>query len=255
MNYIEMSGRARLDILDAALSAGKIGAHIASSLSLVEISLAVLECCAEDDVFILSKGHGALGYYAAMHQLGKITDGQFASFEQDGGNFPGQTSRNLDIGIQYSGGSLGMGLSYGVGIALAHKNSAYVILGDGEINEGSVWEAAALASRLNLSNLTAVIDHNNFQSDGRCEDIMGMDIPTVWKAHGWNVEVCDGHSVEAIKNALKIRDAAIPSVVIAETMKGRGVSFMENDNAWHHNVLKKDDYEKACQEVRERYGL
>ncbi len=255
MDYIKMSGRTRVDILNAALSAGKTGAHIAPSLSLVEISLAILECCAENDTFILSKGHGTLGYYAAMHQLGKITDEQFASFEQNGGNFPGQTSRNLDIGIQYSGGSLGMGLSYGLGIALAHKNSAYVILGDGEINEGSVWEAAALASRLKLSNLIAVIDHNSLQSDGKCIDIMGMDIPTVWKAYGWNVKTCDGHSVEAVQGVLKTGDATVPTAIIAETIKGKGVSFMENDNTWHHNVLKQNDYEKAYQEVREKYGL
>ena len=191
---ISIEGRTRLDILKAALSAGKSGAHIAPSLSCVEICLALLMQYKEDkDSIVLSKGHGALGYYAAMHQSGMITDEQFDSFEKNGGDFPGQPSRSLTNKIEYSSGSLGMGLSYALGVALAKKKTSgdvYVVVGDGELNEGTNWEAAALASRYGLDNLIVVIDKNNLQSDGICEKIVGQSLNKLWLAYGWHVKEC-----------------------------------------------------------------
>lgn len=256
---ISIEGRTRIDILNAAYSAGRSGAHIAPSLSDVEICLSILMDFKEkEDSFILSKGHGALGYYAAMHQVGMIRDDQFESFEINGGEFPGQPSRSLHNKIEYSSGSLGMGMPYALGVALAKKNSlgrVYVVVGDGELNEGSNWEAAALASQYKLDNLIVVVDNNHLQSDGKCEEIVGQNLPGLWNAYGWRVEECDGHSIAELKEAFSSEHKDKPLVVLAKTTKGKGVSFMENDNIWHHAVLKEEDYQKAVQEIGGAYGL
>ena len=250
-----IEGLTRLDILNAAHSAGKSGAHIAPSLSLVEICLAILSEKAEQDSFILGKGHGALGYYAAMHQLGMITDEQFGSFEVNGGEFPGQPSRSENNGIECSSGSLGMGMTYSLGVALAKKRTGrvFVVVGDGELNEGSNWEAAALASRYGLNNLIVVVDQNGLQSDGKCDETVGQNLEKLWSAYGWDVAQCDGHSVAAVKQA--IRPTEKPLAVLARTTKGKGVSFMENNNAWHHATLNDVDHEKAVREIGDAYGL
>lgn len=256
MNSRQLAGKVRQDILKAAMRVGKIGAHIASSLSIVEIMIAILKESGKGDIFILSKGHGGLGYYATLHQLGMITDEQFDSFENNGGEFPGQPSRSEANRIVYSSGSLGMGLSYAVGRAyINRKNKVYVLLGDGECNEGSVWEGAALASKLGLTNLIAVVDNNSLQSDGRCEDVLGLDYEKIWLAYGWSVKKCDGHNVEELVQVLNKEDTNFPTVVLATTVKGKGVSFMENDNSWHHSVLRKNICEEALMEVEEDYGL
>lgn len=258
-NTVSIKGRARIDILNAALQVGKKGAHIAPSLSDVDICLAVLQKFDINiDSFVLSKGHGALGYYAAMHQLGIISDEQFATFEENGGEFPGQPSKSSNNHIEYSSGSLGMGLSYALGVALAKKKNngmVYVVVGDGELNEGSNWEAAALASRYKLDNLCVIVDYNMLQSDGNCNEIVGQNLKELWNANGWMVEECDGHSISDLQNTIKSNHSEKPLVILAHTVKGKGVSFMENDNAWHHAILIEEDYGKAVQEIGEAYGL
>ena len=256
---LTLEGRTRLDILNAAHAAGRNGAHIAPSMSDVEICLSILkDFTVGRDTFVLSKGHGALGYYAAMHQVGMITDEQFISFERNGGEFPGQPSRSPFNKVDCSSGSLGMGMSYALGIALAKKNrpgTVYVVVGDGELNEGSNWEAAALASQYALDNLVVVVDNNGLQSDGYCIDIVGQKLVALWNAYGWHVQECDGHSLTAMEEALKCKHSGQPLVVLAKTVKGKGVSFMENNNAWHHAVLKDEDYQNAVYEIGETYGL
>lgn len=256
---LTLEGRTRIDILRGAFQAGKKGAHIAPSLSEVEICLSVLSFFDDTkDSFILSKGHGALGYYAAMHQTGRITDEQFASFETDGGEFPGQPSRSINNKIEFSSGSLGMGLPYALGVALAKKDRGgrvYVIVGDGELNEGSNWEAAALAARYGLENLIVVVDQNNLQSDGKTDEITGQNLLNLWKAYGFYTIECDGHSVEDLKKAYFEDHAKMPLAVLAKTVKGKGVSFMEHNNSWHHAVLKEEDYQKSLQEIEDSYGV
>ena len=256
---IQLQGKARIDILNAAYSAGKKGAHIAPSLSDVDICITVLELLNDSkDSFVLSKGHGALGYYAAMHQLGVITDEQFDSFEDNGGEFPGQPSKSPHNHIEYSSGSLGMGLSYALGVALAKKKDngkVFVVVGDGELNEGSNWEAAALASQYKLDNLCVIVDNNNLQSDGNCQDIVGQELKALWEAYGWVVKECDGHSIKELKRIIEKENKEKPLVILANTVKGKGVSFMENDNAWHHASISEEDYNKAIQEIGEKYGL
>ena len=252
---LSIEGKIRQDILYAALSVGRTGAHIAPSLSIVEICLAVIEEADTQDKIILSKGHGALGYYAAMHQERIITDEQFASFESDGGEFPGQPSRTGNNHIDYSSGSLGMGLSYGTGLAYANQdNRVFIILGDGEFDEGSNWEAVGLIARQKLNNVIAIVDSNGLQSDGRTQDIVGKNLEDIFKAYGWQVEKCDGHNIASIRDCIN-RTTDTPKVILANTIKGKGISFMENDNSWHHHELSQEDYDRAMTELGEQYGL
>ena len=252
---LNIQGRTRKDILDVSLSVGRKGAHIGPSLSLVEIILAVLEEMSAGDKIILSKGHGALGYYASMHQKGMISDEQFYSFETDGGEFPGQPSRTKSNCIDYSSGSLGMGLSYAAGLAYCNRSNRYfVLIGDGEANEGSIWEGAGFAKTHNLDNITVIVDNNGLQSDGKTADILDLDLPQIWKAYGWSVETCDGCDINAIKNCIRNK-SAMPKVIVAHTVKGKGVSFMENNNEWHHHELTQKDYDIAIKEIEGQYGL
>lgn len=257
MTKLTLEGRIRKDILDAALKVKRIGAHIAPSLSLVEICTAVLQNYVPGkDVFVLSKAHGALGYYATMHQLSMMTEEQFQSFEENGGDFPGQPCRSESNHLDYSGGSLGMGLSYGTGRAWSDRDSrVFVILGDGELDEGSNWESAAVAAKLHLNNLCAIVDRNGFQSDGKCEEILDHQYSALWKARGWHVEECDGHDTEELKRRIRSYRGDQPFVLIADTIKGKGISFMENHNEWHHHELKQEQYDAAIAEIGERYGL
>ena len=256
---LRIEGCARIDVLNAAFQAGKHGAHIAPSLSVIEICLAILGSFDESrDSLILSKGHGALGYYAAMHQVGMLSDAQFDSFEENGGDFPGQPSKSPGNKIEYSGGSLGMGLPYALGVALGKRKTGgtvYTVVGDGELNEGSNWEAAALACQYRLDNLRVVVDQNRLQSDGSCDGIMGQDLSALWNASGWAVRKCNGHSITELQQTLTCAHAGKPLVILAQTTKGKGVTFMENRNAWHHAVLNEDDYRKAVKEIEDAYGL
>tara|TARA_B100000686_G_scaffold348912_1_gene441111 strand:- start:3860 stop:4678 length:819 start_codon:yes stop_codon:yes gene_type:complete len=256
----------RKDILRLAFNAGKQGAHIGPSLSVVEL-LAVLygrilkyrvgdPTWFERDRFLLSKGHSALAFYTALEMNGIITREDLMTFENNAGMFPGQPLKNIEKGIEISSGSLGHGLAWGVGISLGIKRKSinanvYVLLGDGECDEGSVWESAMSATNFELNNLIAIVDRNGMQSDGATKDI--LDIPgfdKIWEAMGWNVITTDGHKIEALIDAFsKIPNNDYPSVVIANTVKGKGISFMENNVDWHHNYLNQELLELALSEL------
>jgi transketolase len=260
-----MAARMRRTALDLAYSAGPNGAHLGSGLSIIEI-MAVLyggilnidphnPRWEDRDRFILSKGHGTLGYYTALAEAGLISSDELSTFEKNGGFLPGQPVMNMDKGIEFSSGSLGHGLSLGVGVALAGKKrgrdyKVYILMGDGECNEGSVWEAAMAAKHYKLSNLIAIIDANDMQSDGARCDIMAADYETIWKGFGWDVATVDGHNVNRIYETLHAGTRIdTPSVIIARTIKGKGVSFMENNNEWHHNRLTLTQYDAAVKEL------
>lgn len=261
-NIEDVVSTVRKNILHRTYQAGRKGAHVAPSLSLAEI-LSVLFAEFFDfdqDKFILSKGHGGLGYYCALHAVHRITDEQLETFETNGGDFPGQPSRQPGNGILYSSGSLGLGLAYGVGHSWSMKlgqepGQVVVLLGDGELNEGSVWESAMLASQQKLSNLTAIVDWNGMQSDGRSEDIIYMDLEKIWSAFGWHVIVCDGHDIAALRSAYAERTDDRPKVILAKTVKGKGVSFMEGNRAWHHGHLSEEQYAAALREVEGNDGI
>lgn len=253
---------ARKNILRLTYEAGRKGAHVAPSLSLVEV-LSVLfadNFDFQNDKFILSKGHGGLGYYSVLHAVQQITQEQLDSFEKNGGDFPGQPSRQPGNGILYSSGSLGLGLSYGVGHAWSMKSlnkpgKVVVVLGDGELNEGSVWEAAMLANQQGLSNLLAVVDWNGMQSDGKSQDILYMDLEKIWSSFGWDVIVCDGHDIADLQRAYAQEEGDSPKVILAKTVKGKGVSYMEGLREWHHAHLDEKQYETAIRELEDTDGV
>ena len=264
-NIGAMAKRMRKKALDLALSAGNNGAHLGSGLSIIEIMAVlyggIMRFDPKDprwdgrDRFILSKGHGTLGYYTALAEAGLISFEELSTFEKNGGFLPGQPVMNLDKGIEFSSGSLGHGLSLGIGVALAGKKRdagfrVYVLMGDGECNEGSVWEAAMAARHYKLSNLVAIIDANDMQSDGARCDIMGADYETMWRGCGWDVVVADGHDVGSLYETLRAANRPdTPRVIIARTTKGKGVSFMEGNNEWHHNRLTQAQYDTATGEL------
>lgn len=252
----------RKDIIRLAYGAGRKGAHLGPSLSMVEM-LSVLfaeHFDFENDKFILSKGHGGLGYYAVMYAAGQISKEQLDAFEKNGSDFPGQPSRQPQNGVLYSSGSLGLGLSYGVGHAWsmrfrAQKGKVVVVMGDGELNEGSVWESVMLAKQQQLSNLLVIVDWNGMQSDGLSKDILYMDLEKIWKSFGWSVTICDGHDIDHLQEAYRKEDGKNPRVVLAKTVKGKGVSFMEGNKKWHHGHLDEGQYQTAMKELEGSNGV
>ena len=262
----EAATRMRKQLLSMGHSVGNLGAHFGSGLSIIDILAALYADIMQldpknplwenRDRFILSKGHGSLGYYTALGEAGFLTQAELETFEKPDGFLPGQPQMNMPKGIEFSTGSLGHGLSIGIGIALVAKSSqkdfkTYVLMGDGECNEGSVWEAAMAAAHYKLDNLVAVIDKNDLQSDGRTADIMDMqNWCEKWKSFGWDAVEVDGHNAAQLYDAFAaVRTTQKPYVVIANTVKGKGVSFMENNNDWHHNHLTKEQYDMAMEEV------
>lgn len=257
----------RIDCLRMAVAAGGSGMHFGGSLSMIEIAAALYlkKMQVKEGYFtnpnrdrvIISKGHGVPAVYAALHQAGILSDEQLDSFKTDDTVLYGHPCINAEIGMEFSTGSLGQGLSQGVGtaIGLRHKGNlssrVYVILGDGECDEGSVWEAAMSASKYNLSNLTAIVDRNRLQYDGATDDVMPLDsLSGKWKSFGWNTVEIDGHDMEQCYPAF----AAVydrPTVILANTVKGKGISFMENDFAWHHKQMTK----KQLKQAREELGI
>lgn len=263
LNVLKKSSKdIRLNILRLTNKVGRRGAHVAPSLSIVEILSVLFTGVMRFDLdeFVLSKGHGGLGYYAALHQAQIISSEQLDSFEEDGGDFPGQPSKKTENGITYSSGTLGLGLSYAAGAALSAKclkteKKVFALLGDGELNEGSIWETVMFAAQYNLDNLIAIVDCNDMQSDGFCQDIIKIDNKSVWKSFGWNVVCCKGHDeAELLKAFTESHVEGRPLVILANTVKGKGVSFMENNVAWHHGALSNAQYEEAIAEVEAYYG-
>ncbi len=261
----QMTRRMRHKILEISHTCN-LSAHLGGGLSMVEI-MAVLyghvlrfdqsnPRWEDRDRFILSKGHGVLGYFSALLDAGIINEETYKSFQTNESDLIAHPVMNLDIGIESSNGSLGQGLSMGVGIALAAKKKkrdfrVFVYMGDGECNEGSVWEAVMSAAQLNLDNLTAVADYNKLQSDGDARFIMDLgDLAGKFRSFGWDVKEVDGHHIEEILQAFEApREVNKPRILVANTIKGKGISFMENNNEWHHNRLTKANYDLALAEL------
>jgi transketolase len=247
--------------------AGANGAHLGPGFSMCEITATLYfhvmkhdpknPRWADRDRFILSKGHGVLGYYTALAEAGYFPIDVLDKFESDESPLAGHPNMNLDMGVETSTGSLGHGLSIGIGIALGARMDkksldTYVYIGDGECNEGMVWEAVMLANHYKLDNLVAIIDRNRLQSDGLSRDIIDMDpLPDKWKSFGWHVQEVDGHNVGQLLEAFhkKSRPRGKPYVIIAHTTKGKGVSFFENNNDWHHNRMSSGLAEDALREL------
>lgn len=259
----------RLQIIKSAYVAGKNGAHLGGGLSLVEIVstlyTAILKLDKNNpanknrDRLILSKGHGAIALFAILKETGFISAEELDEFEHNGSHFYAHASRNIEKGIEFSGGSLSLGLSFAVGVALSNQrektnNHIYVIVGDGECDEGLVWEALMSAANFNLTNLTVIVDCNGLQSDDFTINVMNKSsLKDKFTSFGFHTREIDGHDIEKLYEAFTGRDSSKPNAVIARTIKGKGVSFAENNRDWHHGVLSLDQYETALKEAEESW--
>lgn len=209
----------------------------------------------ERDRFILSKGHACYALYAALAKAGYFSCEELQHVGQVGSNFGGHPKIHEIPGVEASTGALGHGLSFGIGIAYANKvdnrqSHTYVVLGDGECQEGSIWEGALSAPTLELDNLTVVIDHNKLQAMDNLEKIVRMKpLREKWRAFGWNVVEIDGHNYGEIKEALLTRCGNRPTLVVANTIKGKGVSFMENVPLWHYRMPNEQELPVLMEEL------
>jgi transketolase len=267
MNSGEIAAKAqrmRLDIVEMIAEAGS--GHPGGSLSAADI-VATLYFrvmnhdpehpeMEERDRFVLSKGHAGPVLYAALAEAGYFDREHLPTLRELGSILQGHPDSKKTPGVEVSTGSLGQGLSVANGVALALRlddNDARVfcLLGDGEIQEGQVWEAAMFAAHHDLSNLTAIVDYNGLQIDGACDDVMGLrDIAAKFDAFGWTAIQVDGHDIDALSSAFD--DAAVaegPAVLVCDTVKGRGVSFMEGEAGWHGKATSEEETKIACDEL------
>lgn len=264
-NYKELARKIRVDIVEMTYRMKSAGAHIGGALSLAEIMAALYGGAVnvspdhlqdeERDRIIFSKGHGTMALYSAMRHANILSDQELLTYKQNETVLYAHPSMLLEKGIEFSSGSLGQGLSLGVGtcLALKRKNNdlsrVYVILGDGECNEGSIWEAAESAAHFDCENLTAIIDRNHLQYDGQTTEIMNDEsLEEKWRSFGWRAKSIDGHDVAQLLQALTT-DAKGPLAIIADTVKGKGVSFMENNPLWHNHSLNESQYKQAITEL------
>lgn len=262
----ELAKQVRKDILFSAFSAGARSAHIGGALSIVEIITTLYGGIMKfnpknpldpnRDRFILSKGHACLALYSVLAETGYFKREELKNFEKSGSFLLGHPVMNKVMGIEFSTGSLGMGLSLGIGVAYAGKRRnreyrTYVVLGDGECNEGSVWEGIMSAAHLKLDNLIVVFDKNNLQQTGRNQDILNLgNLSEKLKSFGWDTHEIDGHNIKELLEVLNKKDRKQkPTSIIANTVKGKGFSFSENNNEWHHTILTKKNYDLALQEL------
>ena len=248
----EISKLVREDILRMSNKSGS--AHIAPALSCADIIVALyFHLMNKDDRFILSKGHGCMSYYSVLSRKGLIPVEWLQTYSENGGMLAEHPSSNIP-GVSVCSGSLGHGLSISVGAALARKiqnnnGVEYVLMGDGECNEGSVWEAAMYASHAGLNNLVAFIDKNNFQATNLCLNVINTktSMAEKWRSFGWHVLEIDGHDYGQLINIKNSSQS--PLIVIANTIKGKGISFMENDLEWHYKSPNNKELELAIKEL------
>lgn len=261
----EVSKLLRKDIISMLTESAS--GHPGGSLSIADI-MAVLffkemnidvsrENDSNRDRFVLSKGHAAPALYSALARKGYFGVEELSTLRKTGSRLQGHPNMNDLPGIDMSTGSLGQGISAAVGMALAGKLDkknyrVYTILGDGELEEGQVWEASMSAAHYKLDNLTAFIDNNGLQIDGNIEEVMNPGpIDKKFEAFGWNVLIIDGHNFDEIINAIeKAKEVkGKPTAIICNTIKGKGVSFMENKAGWHGTAPNKEQCEQALKEI------
>lgn len=269
-NIIELrriASNIRAEIIETSSRTGT--PHLASCLSCVDLLVAIYFSVLRIDPrnpknknrdrFIMSKGHGAMALFHVLAKRGFYSKKLLQTYGEDGGFLAEHPpSPGYLAGIEAATGSLGHGLPIGLGMALSariqkHSYNVYAILGDGECNEGSVWECAMLAAGQNVNNLCAIIDFNKWQATGRSQEIMALDsLVDKWRAFGWDTCEIDGHDIETILSALSKLPSTSkkPTAIIAHTVKGKGVSFMENDNNWHYRIPTLEEVIKSKIELK-----
>ncbi len=263
----QMARKARHTIVETLIHAG-LG-HGGGALSAVEVMTALYFDIMKMDVtnprwedrdrFILSKGHSAIGLYSHLYLKGLLTREALLTFRANGSKLAGHPDLRKVPFVEMSTGSLGHGLAVGIGMALAARMDkktyrTFVMIGDGESQEGSIWEGAMCAPHYGLDNLTVIVDRNKIQIDGFTEQIMRLEpFADKWRAFGWEVREIDGHSMAEVVSTLKSVPftAGKPSLIVSHTIKGKGVSFMENSHLWHGGAPKGELAEIAMREVTE----
>lgn len=267
MNLQALSFELRKDVVDMIYNA-KAG-HIGGDFSVIDILVTLYykhmnvspETASDQnrDRFILSKGHSVEALYSVLAAKGFFPKSDLKTFSQFGSKYIGHPNNKVN-GIEMNTGSLGHGLSVSVGMAIAGKMDGapyrvYTVLGDGELAEGSVWEGVMSASHYKLDNLTAIIDRNRLQISGTTEEVMAQDDQEErWKSFGWHVIQADGNNINSLDKALEEAKTikGKPTVIIANTTKGFGVSFIENQAGWHHGVPNQEQYEQMISELEQR---
>ncbi len=263
-DLLKKAVRIRRNILDVVYQSS--AGHVGGSLSETDILVSLYYCALrvdpqnpswpERDRFVLSKGHSIDAYYCVLADKGFFPAEELKTYSQFGSKYIGHPNNKVP-GIEMNTGALGHGLSVGVGMALAGKMDeksyrVFVLMGDGELAEGSVWEASMAAANYGLDNLVAIIDRNGLQITGGTEDVMAIDpLADKWRSFGWNVLTVDGNDIPALCDVLSLRKSVQgkPTLIIAGTVKGKGVSFMENNAKWHHGVMNEEQYKAACNEL------
>lgn len=257
--------RLRQTVLRMAYAGSSV--HVACAFSIIEICAVLYRShlrfpgnqpnASERDHFVLSKGHGVMAQYACLLEKGWIQEHEIDTYFSDGSRLKGLSDVHVP-GCEVTSGSLGHGLPVAVGLALAAKlrssdQRCFCVVGDGEMNEGSMWEAMLVAAHHKLDNLVVVVDENGFQAMGRTAEVLSLqDLGAKFTAFGFEVTCVDGHDETALDTAFTKASQArngSPKAVIARTVKGKGVSFMEHDNAWHYTRLSADSYARSLREV------
>ena len=261
----DMANRLRLHVVEMtyAASSGHPGGSLSAAELMSVLYFRIMRHNPSDpqwagrDRFVLSKGHVAPVLYAALAEAGYFPTEELLSLRALGSRLQGHPVRGKLPGVEMSTGSLGQGLSMACGIALAGKMDGadyrtYCLLGDGELQSGQNWEAAMFAHQYGLSNLIAIVDRNRLQITGNTEEAIGLDpLPEKWRAFGWNVIIANGHNVRQLIEALEKagRSKKDPTVIIMNTIKGKGVSFMENNAGFHGRACNEKEYEQAVKEL------
>ena len=257
----KIAAKIRMDIVDVTGWSG--GAHVGGSLSMVEI-LTILYWkymnndpaqpdWPERDRFVLSKGHGGVGHAVVLANRGYFDPAELKDFNKMGSNWGMHLDSKKAVGVEVSTGSMGHGLSQAVGLALGARVlkqpwRVYAVIGDGESNEGSIWEAAMAAAHYKLGHLIGFLDRNRMMIDGPTEEVMSLEpVADKWRAFGWETREVDGHDLRALSEAIEYAQGYDkgPVMIVCDTVKGKGVDFMENDPAWHYGGLSGDLVQKA----------
>jgi len=261
----ELARQVRLDIVEMLHRAGS--GHLGGSLSAADLLVALFfgamrlnpgNACAPDrDLFVLSKGHAAPVYYAILSRLGFFPREELFTLRQFGSTLQGHPDASCTPGVEVSTGSLGQGLSVANGLALAARlngtgQRVFILMGDGEVQEGQIWEAAMTAAHQGLDNLTAMLDRNRLQIDGHTAEVMSLEpLARKWEAFGWHTLEVDGHDIAAVLKALD-QLAGLkgkPGIIIAHTVKGKGVSIFENQKKYHGVAPNAEEYRQALAEL------
>lgn len=262
MEYVKLQGKLRTKILGLHYKAGS--GHIGCSLSCIDIMISILKFKEQKDTFILSKGHAATALYTMLNEIGEIPDDVMETFYKNATTLPAHPAAMKYAAIPFATGSLGHGLPLATGIAKAKKlkkegGTSFVLMSDGETNEGTTWEAAHFAVANKLDNLVIFVDKNGLQGYGSTADVLGDTASfKIWDAIGFEIIEVDGHSISGMleaKQKLVDNKNGKPKLVIANTVKGKGIPYMENRLEWHYLPMNETQYNEAVDRIKNDYNI